>query len=103
VGYDQIDTEAATEFGIAVGNAPDWATDDVAAFSLRDRAEIVSLHVPLSDSSRGLIDADLIGGLRDGAMLINAARGDLRTTIEFMTTGWTKAVVNPEVRSRLRR
>lgn len=40
-------------------------------------SEIVSLHVPLDDSTRGLIGAAEIGRMRTGAMLINAARGGL--------------------------
>lgn len=251
VGYDQIDTEAATELGIAVANAPEWASDDVAEHAvglllavsrliarndaaihagewpraklgtvrrvrdrtigivgvgrigsamarraaglgmrvigydiarpddelsaigvepvdlatLQGRADVVSLHVPLSESSRGLVDAAFLAALRPGTILLNTSRGPVvdtaallaalesgqvaaagldvfeeeplpvenplrglpnvvmtphvaafsdeswqdlreemcRTTIEFMRTGWSAAVVNPEVRSRLRR
>jgi glyoxylate reductase len=38
-------------------------------------SEIVSVHVPLTDSTRGLIDARRIALLRDDAVLVNTARG----------------------------
>ena len=40
-------------------------------------ADLVTLHVPLTDDTRGLIDARRLGLLRDGAALVNTARGDV--------------------------
>jgi glyoxylate reductase len=40
-------------------------------------ADAVSLHVPLSRETVGLIDARRLGLLRDGACLVNTARGDV--------------------------
>lgn len=40
-------------------------------------SEIVSLHVPLDDSTRGLIGAAEIARMRTGAIFVNAARGGL--------------------------
>ena len=40
-------------------------------------AEIVTLHSPLTDETRSLIDRDTIARMRDGARLVNAARGAL--------------------------
>jgi D-3-phosphoglycerate dehydrogenase len=41
------------------------------------RADFLTLHLPLTDETRGAIDAAAIGKMRDGVRLINAARGDL--------------------------
>ena len=40
-------------------------------------ADIISLHCPLSDATRHLVDADLLATLRPGALLINCARGGI--------------------------
>ncbi len=39
--------------------------------------DVVTLHLPLSDGTRGLVDAALIGRMRPEAVLINAARGGI--------------------------
>jgi len=38
-------------------------------------ADVISLHVPLVDSTHGLFDAARIGAMKPGAVLINSARG----------------------------
>ena len=40
-------------------------------------ADVVSLHIPLSDSTRGLVDAPRLASMKAGALLINTARGPL--------------------------
>lgn len=40
-----------------------------------DRADVLSLHVPLTDATSGLIGADQLARLRQGAYVVNAARG----------------------------
>jgi D-3-phosphoglycerate dehydrogenase / 2-oxoglutarate reductase len=40
-------------------------------------ADFVTLHLPLTDQTRGLVDRDAIAQMRDGARLVNAARGAL--------------------------
>lgn len=39
------------------------------------QADILSLHCPLNDSTRGLIGAEAIARMKPGALLLNAARG----------------------------
>jgi phosphoglycerate dehydrogenase-like enzyme len=40
-------------------------------------SEVISLHLPLSPQTRGLIDADALAGMTPGAMLVNVSRGGL--------------------------
>jgi phosphoglycerate dehydrogenase-like enzyme len=40
-------------------------------------ADAVTLHVPLTDETRGLLDARRLALLRDGACLVNTARGQI--------------------------
>jgi D-3-phosphoglycerate dehydrogenase / 2-oxoglutarate reductase len=42
-----------------------------------ERSEFVTLHLPLTDETRSAIDAGAIAKMRDGARIVNAARGEL--------------------------
>lgn len=42
---------------------------------LLPRADVVILVLPLTDESRGLVDADFLSRLPDGALVVNVARG----------------------------
>ncbi len=41
------------------------------------RSDILSLHCPLNEDSRGMIDAAALAKMKDGAILINSSRGGL--------------------------
>ena len=43
--------------------------------SLFEQADYVSLHVPLTDTTRGMINAETIAQMRDGVVIVNTARG----------------------------
>jgi D-3-phosphoglycerate dehydrogenase len=68
VAYDPfVSPERFRELGV------DSATfDEVLA-----RAEFLTLHLPLTDDTRGAINAETIAGMRDGVRIVNAARGEL--------------------------
>ncbi len=51
---------------------PAEATDKETIWS---QSDVVTLHVPLTDLTRGLVNTDVLGRLRAGAVLINTARG----------------------------
>jgi glycerate dehydrogenase len=40
-------------------------------------ADVLSLHCPLTDATRGMVDAPFLAALKPGAILINTARGAL--------------------------
>lgn len=44
---------------------------------LMSRSDIVSIHVPANDSTRGLINAQMLGLMKENAILINTARGPI--------------------------
>ncbi|MDH3732100.1 MAG: phosphoglycerate dehydrogenase [Gemmatimonadota bacterium] len=68
VAYDPyVPADRANELGLSL----------VTFKKLLESADIVTLHVPLTGENRGLIGADEISRMRDGAILINAARGGL--------------------------
>lgn len=50
------------------------------AHSLGDvysQADVITLHLPLSDETRAVLDADAFAEMRDGVRIVNAARGAL--------------------------
>ncbi len=89
VGLGRIGREVAKRarpFGLKVlGYDPYVARTDmeergiavVELHELLERSHVISLHVPLTDDTRHVIDADAIGKMRDGVMLLNWARGGL--------------------------
>src|SRR5262249_29799973 len=40
-------------------------------------ADFLTLHVPLTDETRGLIGVDTLSRMRDGVRIVNTARGEL--------------------------
>jgi phosphoglycerate dehydrogenase-like enzyme len=44
---------------------------------LMKQAEVISLHIPLINSTKGFIDAEKLGWMKDGAALVNTARGSV--------------------------
>jgi phosphoglycerate dehydrogenase-like enzyme len=57
-----------------------YAAHQVEPVGLEDllrRSDIVTLHVPLDDSTRNLLNADRLALMRSDAILINAARGGI--------------------------
>jgi (S)-sulfolactate dehydrogenase len=45
--------------------------------ALLAEADVVSLHVPLTDETTGLVDATAVASMKPGAILINTARGGI--------------------------
>ncbi|QMU74072.1 hydroxyacid dehydrogenase [Streptacidiphilus sp. P02-A3a] len=66
-------------------------------------SDVVSLHAPATPETRDLVDAPLLAALRDGATLINTARGSLvdqSALVRELRTGRISAVLDvtePEI------
>ena len=39
------------------------------------KADVLSLHTPLTDETRGMVNASLIGKMKDGVIIVNTGRG----------------------------
>jgi (S)-sulfolactate dehydrogenase len=89
IGFGAIAREVATRaagLGMVVmahdpfleNQDPVWAgVRRVELDGLMAASDVVSLHVPLDDSTRGLIDADALAGMKPTAILVNTSRGGI--------------------------
>ena len=74
--------QAAPLFGtrIAFDPAADGPLDGVELVELAgllERSDVISLHVPLSEDTVGLVDERAIAAMRPGVILVNVSRGGL--------------------------
>jgi len=68
IGYDPyLLPENAAKMGVELVQLPE----------LYRRADIISIHVPLTPETRGLINADAIRQMKDGVRIVNCARGGI--------------------------
>src|ERR1700704_5515071 len=57
--------------------ARDLGVEKVELAELFKRADIITLHTPLTDKTKSIIDAKAIAGMKKGVRIINCARGGL--------------------------
>lgn len=75
--------KAGVAFGMQVIAYDPWAKqlpdgcEAVELTALFNRADVVSLHCPLTEQNRAMINRDTLAQFKPGAMLINTARGGL--------------------------
>lgn len=68
IAYDPVvSPDRANQFGVEV----------VTLDQLLDQSDIISIHVPLLDSTKNLFDAERIAKMKKGSFLINASRGGI--------------------------
>ena len=83
VGYGEIaraSARLAKGLGMEILACDPYADDFPGAMEGTERevletSDVISLHVPLTEETRGMIDAKVIAAMKPGAVLINAARG----------------------------
>ncbi|HCB37309.1 MAG TPA: hypothetical protein DEP66_03660 [Acidimicrobiaceae bacterium] len=69
VAYDPfVDADRAAELGVTPAASPAEAVAGAA---------VVSVHAPLSDATRHVVDAGLIAAMADGVYIVNTSRGGL--------------------------
>jgi D-3-phosphoglycerate dehydrogenase len=81
VGYDPFITpEAAERMGIEL----------VSLDEMWKRADALTIHTPLTDDTRGLVGAASLAKMKDGVLIVNAARGgivDEKALLEALNSG----------------
>lgn len=85
LGYDAIQNPRCRELGV----------EYVSVEELAERADIISLHLPLTPETYHLINADILNRTKRGVFLINTSRGKLIDTdalIDALKAGHIGAV-----------
>jgi len=68
IGYDPyLAVERAKQMGIEV----------VELEELFHRSDVISVHTPLTNETRGIINAETMAKMKDGVMIVNCARGGI--------------------------
>ena len=83
IGIGRIGSEVALRakaFGMDVIAYDKFVTSHpiaklVSLDELLKRADFISLHTPLTDETKGMINADRIGKMKDGVIIVNTGRG----------------------------
>jgi D-3-phosphoglycerate dehydrogenase len=81
VAYDPFISEAA---------AREMGCETVTLDELFRRSDYVSIHVPLTEQTRGLVGKDALAKMKPGAFLVNCARGgivDELALVEALSSG----------------
>jgi D-3-phosphoglycerate dehydrogenase len=91
VGYGRIGRELA-DLARAVGMHvlaydPYVAEPSTPLDALFENSDVVSLHAPLTEETRGLVGADLIARAKPGLILLNLARGGLISSLDDVLAG----------------
>ena len=71
IAYDPFPSPLATEYGIDYVNELE---------ELLERSDIISLHCPLTEETKYVINDNTLGKMKEGVILINTSRGGLIDT-----------------------
>lgn len=77
-------TVLACDPEVEVGAVVEGVTEIVGLEELLARSDFISLHVPLTDQTRGLIDRRRLKQIKRGAILLNAARGGVVESLDVL-------------------
>lgn len=103
VGFGHIGRAVATRaaaFGMGVTTFDPFLSDDAlegtgisrasSLESLLASSDVVSVHTPLNEHTKGMIDGSAVSKMKDGAVLINTARGpivELEAVVSALRSG----------------
>lgn len=86
--------DLATAFGMKViywnRSIKDVPFEKVDFMAVAERSDIVSVHLPLTENTRGVLDRSFLEQMKAGALLVNTARGqilDEEALIELLIAG----------------
>jgi D-3-phosphoglycerate dehydrogenase / 2-oxoglutarate reductase len=83
IGYDPVvSAERARALGIELVELPE----------LFRRSDYISLHVPETDQTRGMVNATLLAALKPGATIINCARAGIINLADLRAAKKTKSI-----------
>jgi D-3-phosphoglycerate dehydrogenase / 2-oxoglutarate reductase len=89
IGHDPRELDPITEQDLSF-------VERVSLEQLIGAADIVTLHCGLNETSRGMINRELLARTKPGAILINASRGGLiagdNLLLEALECGWLSAI-----------
>ncbi|MDH3770075.1 MAG: phosphoglycerate dehydrogenase, partial [Nitrospirota bacterium] len=68
IGYDPY---------LAVDRAKQMGIEVVELEELFHRADVISVHTPLTNETRGIINTETMAKMKDGVMMVNCARGGI--------------------------
>lgn len=91
IGFGRIGShlaELVRPFSMTVLVCDPWVdvtgVEQVELDELLARSDYLSLHTPLNDDTRGLIDAERIAKMKRGAILINTSRGGVIESLDVL-------------------
>lgn len=70
---------------LAVERAADLGIVKVELDELFERADVISLHTPLTDQTRGIVGTEAFAKMKDGVRIVNCARGGLIDEAALLT------------------
>lgn len=91
-GMRVLASDPAGPSPVALARPVEW----VPLEALVERSDVITLHCPLTDATRGIVDRPLLARARRAPVLVNAARGGVvdgdELLLEALDRGWLSAV-----------
>jgi len=93
LGYEVIGYDTAAEPGATTYHGFELVGLD----ELLERAQVVSLHTPLTDATRGMIGVDQLALMRPDAILVNTSRGGVVDGVALVEALRTRSIAGAAI------